>query len=392
MTAKVRYREERGIWEVIAHYQGKRVRQRCESEAEAIALADDINARIKAGGVATSKVFQKRRKEILRFGAYADKWVSEMRKSKRKETTVDRYDSCLRIHLKPEFENDAIEYLDYARIKVFCLQKAASLSRDSVRLIIATLRLILKEAMREGIIQNNPASGLGEFYGEATDDEVDPFTRNELGRILAHSKKSGFFEFVLTLARTGMRFGEARALRWQDVDFRKKRIRVVRNWPAHGGITVPKTQRSRREIDMSPQLAAALKALRARRKAEYLSRGKSEIPELVFLSPGAIRKEGRRLEGQPINYTNFRSRCWDKVLAAAKVRYRGIHHLRHTYATQLLAPEDGSNPANVFYVSRQLGHAKNTMTLDTYTHWIQESSTREADRLDAEIPEVEEGK
>ncbi len=87
----------------------------------------------------------------------------------------------------------------------------------------------------------------------------------------------------------------------------------------------------------------------------------------------------------PSRYANFRHKCWDLLLKKAEVRPRGIHHLRHTYATHMLL-----SGANVFYVSRQLGHSKNTMTLDTYTHWIQESNARKVDRLDAEIPEVKE--
>ena len=80
-----------------------------------------------------------------------------------------------------------------------------------------------------------------------------------------------------------------------------------------------------------------------------------------------------------IRSKNFRERVWGPLLKALGLRYRKVHAIRHTYATLMIL--DG---ASLVYVQRQLGHSSITITVDTYTHWIEAAgrgNVLEVDRL-----------
>jgi integrase len=214
--------------------------------------------------------------------------------------------------------------------------------------------------------------GLGRYTRKPTleeEHEVEPFTPAELNRLLekAQQFRPRYYEFLLLLARTGLRFGEARALQWSDLDLDNGRLHVKRNWPASGKLALPKTKKSKRTVDLSPQTVQALRSLRARGNEEALKK-RHKLEGWVFLSS----------IGKPIQYSAFRRRTWDALLKKAKLRGRGIHTLRHTFATHLLMA--GVSPV---YVARQLGHSRVTTTMNVYAHWIEEQGqVREVNRLD----------
>ncbi len=67
------------------------------------------------------------------------------------------------------------------------------------------------------------------------------------------------------------------------------------------------------------------------------------------------------------------------------LQYRNVHAIRHTYATRMIMAG-----ANLVYVRKQLGHSTIGLTVDLYTHWIQEADrgrTLEVERL---IPQPDE--
>lgn len=66
---------------------------------------------------------------------------------------------------------------------------------------------------------------------------------------------------VTLMAFTGMRWGEASALRWGDINFELREISVYRgNW--RGAEALPKTPRSRRKVPLPDQVAGVLEQMR----------------------------------------------------------------------------------------------------------------------------------
>ena len=373
----VKVRRWKDGWYVVVHMRGRRKVKKFQDEPSARAFADHLTAYLKIHGEEGLKLLGRKPKpEAWTFERYAGKWLKEIQASSLKPSTIDRYASSLKVHLIPFFGRLHLEDINYALLKNFCLEKANSSSRHGVRLMISALRVVLKEAGREGLIPANPVTSLGKFFGTRTAgrEQPDPFTRSEIADILEKisERSPEYYEWVLCALRTGLRFGEQRALKWEDIDFRRRVIHVRRNWPVGQAMTTPKTRAGIRQVDMSPELTQTLRKLRTRRKTRYLSMGTPEIPEWVFLSKS----------DRTIHHRNLMRRIWRRALAAAQVRYRHWHNLRHTFASQLLIA--GVSP---LYVAKQLGHAQLSTTMNVYAHWIDEggSGSRGVDVLDRAI-------
>src|SRR5690242_9895014 len=130
---------------------------------------------------------------------------------------------------------------------------------------------------------------------------------------------------------SGLRRGEALALRWSDLDLAKRTLRVDRNLvvdPEANRLVWqrPKTAKSRRTIDLDPTTVEALKRHRKRQAAERLAAdvhnvwptGKDPAVDLVFTDE----------VGQPINPHTV-SRRFDAAVKRAKVERIRLHDCRH---------------------------------------------------------------
>lgn len=122
---------------------------------------------------------------------------------------------------------------------------------------------------------------------------------------------------------------------------------------------------------MSPQLVTALLAWRRVQRKRWLKKGQT-MPPWVFSS----------LEGTALEERNVRH-VFSRLLEKSEIRQVRIHDLRHSYATLLLQAG-----APITYVSAQLGHRDDSITLRVYAHYLPDASQREADRLDVLHPDA----
>lgn len=116
-----------------------------------------------------------------------------------------------------------------------------------------------------------------------TDDEPNALSANELGQMLVAMREHepAWYPLFATMAMTGMRFGEASALQWKDIDFEVGKISVRRN-QVRGMIGTPKTRGSNRTIPVVRELAAILQ--------EHACRLRTCSPEMVWMFPSASGK------------------------------------------------------------------------------------------------------
>lgn len=217
------------------------------------------------------------------------------------------------------------------------------------------LYAIFSEAQSDGLVADNPVRHVRRL-AEPT-PEVDPFTLEEVARILAQARDQERAVFTLLLL-TGMRPGEALGLRWDDVDFERNEVRVRRTLSRYG-LGAPKTRGSVREVEMLPLVRETLLEQRAR---SMLAGG------FVFVNE----------RGGPLDETNLRERIWRRLLSRAGLRYRPLYHCRHTYATLELA-----NLEHPLFVSRQLGHSTPETTFRRYARFMKRvpGTGRLAERL-----------
>lgn len=144
---------------------------------------------------------------------------------------------------------------------------------------------------------------------------------------------------------TGLRWGEATALRVRDVDLERQRLDVRRAFVDVAGKLVEGTPKSHqaRTVPLLPSIAADLRPLVDGRDRD----------ELVFVSP----------EGTPLRVANFRHRVWMRLVQAVGLQGLTIHGLRHTAASLYIS---AGTPPKV--VQRILGHGSVIITMDLYGH------------------------
>ena len=293
---------------------------------------------------------------------YNERWLAAV-ETEISPRTLESYKQLLKVHIVPAFGRARLRELSRGMIKAFLVRKRhAGLSKNSVRLIRATLSVMLSDAADDGILLANPALHLGRRQRGRSDKlnavdrthSIRPMSQDQLGAFLAAAKKRTpvYAPLFLHLAHTGLRPGEAFALQWDDLDLATRRLRVVRALSA-GRIGPPKTGGAR-TVDVSETLAKALRRLQLARKREKLERGWKEMPPWVFCTEA----------GTPLDESRVRKN-FVEALEEAKLSGFRVYDLRHTFASVLLAQR-----APITYVAAQLGHSRPTTTLQFYAHWI----------------------
>jgi integrase len=237
------------------------------------------------------------------------------------------------------------------------------------------LSVLLGDAVDDGIIATNPALQMGRRRRKRADSlsqaerlrRVRPMSSEQLAAFLKAALRTEhhrLYPLFLTLARAGLRPGEAFGLQWDDVDFVERTLHVERSY-SRGSLDTTKTGESRR-VDMSQELARVLRRLEVGRAAETLRRGWKARPPWVFCSE----------VGTPRDLYNV-TRVFKRTLKAASLPNFRLYDLRHTFATLLLAQS-----APITYVAAQLGHSKPTTTLQWYAHWLPSGRRGFVDALD----------
>jgi integrase len=385
MGVKVREKVKgSGEWWVFINHQGRRRAKRVgvgksgKKAAELAALK--ISARLAEGdtGPLEQRSVSALAASVPTLKEYADRWLETVGSVRLRPSTVDQYRNRLRVRIYPTLGRLRLTSLtrEAVRSALGDMVRAGNLrtpdrpvARATVREALTTLSTILSTAVEDGLLPANPCARLRKQIGNTGGQEaheVEVFTRSELTRLLAVAERDYpvWYPFVLCLARTGMRLGEVVALRWADVDLESRGI-LVRRSQRKGRISEPKNGKARR-VDVSGQLATALRGHKSLQAAEAALRG-SELPERVFSTP----------TGQVVADDAFRNNAWATILRRAGLRYRKPHTLRHTYASLLI---DMGQPLP--YVQHQLGHHSAGFTLKVYGHLLPRGDRRAVDALD----------
>lgn len=176
----------------------------------------------------------------LTLRAYADTWMKAKRASGLKHTTLLRYDSILRVHVWPVFGSLPLAEVNRAKVR----ELVGSLSDSgrkpkTIKNVLSCLSALYTDAIEDGHVQHNPALKTSKLIktGKRGED-MDTFNHEEECRVLqkAQEKCPHYYPFILLLFRTGMREGEAFALR-PEVTGPPQAVRVD-STQFHGGAII----------------------------------------------------------------------------------------------------------------------------------------------------------
>jgi len=382
MGVKLRKRGRK--WYVFVDYKGKRKAKCVGTRQAAEEVRRQLEARLALGDVG---FLADHRKPVPTFKNYAEGWLDTYAEVECKASTKRSYEQLLRVHVTPHFGEKKITEIRREDVKRFLADLsqstrevdgsiAAKFSKNTLRLIMCSLRTVLNAAIEDGLIENNPAARMGRFTrSEKPERRASAMTRPEAEKFLEGVSElcSEWSPFFLTALRAGLRKGELLALKWGDIQFGEgpddsnRYILVQRNYSL-GRFTTPKSKKSRR-VDLSRQLRATLLELRDSKLLAAMLAGKSSVADdLVFPSQA----------GTVIKPDNIVPRYMEPALEKAGLRRFRFHYLRHTFGSLLI--QDG---ASLAYVKEQMGHSSIQITVDTYGHLVPGADISWVDRLDS---------
>jgi integrase len=245
----------------------------------------------------------------------------------RKRSTIGGYASIISTHIVPFFGQRAVDRIERGDVEGFAqaLARAGAAANTRVN-VLNLLSAMFDLAVDRGWVVRNPVRGVPRPRGGSADPDIRYLTIDEVEALLraVPSDELGRTErpLYLTAAMTGMRQGELLALRWGDVDWEAKRIRVRRSY-VRGEFGTPKSRRSSRSVPLTDRLAAEL-------QHHWGSSPNQRDVDLVFAHP-ASRKHDTPLDGSKV------LKRFKRALVRAGVREVRFHDLRHTFGTRMAA-------------------------------------------------------
>lgn len=300
-------------------------------------------------------------------------------RSELRTRTDETYESLYKNHIKDKIGKRKLKDVRYSDILEFYLHilNTEDLSGSTLDNIHTILSYIYKMAMRDNLVTMNPV------YGANTDAKRKANKIPKKRHALTEKEQKIFTNYILKNARysfevplmifllgTGCRIGEAGALTWKDVDFKKNTIHVAKTLvKIKGGyrINPPKTEAGDRII---PIFSSVKQALIKRRKYQF-KYGKSNYvidgyEDFVFTSK----------QNCPLNASAFCTflksivnRYNKEEIGKAKQECREPellpditpHVFRHTFASRLC-----ENESDLKLIQSIMGHTTIAMTLNVY--------------------------
>lgn len=228
---------------------------------------------------------------------YLDEW-QRAKRAGLKPTTAAAYADSIRAHVVPRIGGVPLQKVDGALLDSFYADLLdhgrrdglGGLSAKTVRNLHGILNKAFRDAVRWRRLARNPAEAASPPAKRSPETLI--WSPEQLRTFLEQVREDRHYALWLLAATTGLRRGELAGLRWCDIDLDRRQIRVVesRVIAKHQQVTgLPKSERSRRTINVD---AATLMALRLWRKCqaeEHLVMGRGLAGE-----PAGVHRAHRR--------------------------------------------------------------------------------------------------
>jgi integrase len=274
-----------------------------------------------------------------------------------KPKTIRTYEHALETYVYPLLGHRKLSSLKRADIQGFIEEmRATGASPSTVHNRLDPLRVIVRRAIDNDELMVDPCARL-----------KLPVVRNNRTRIEAPAMAEALIAalpepeqaFWALAFYAGLRRGELRALRVDDVDFDAGLVRVRRGWDDVEGEIKPKTFAGKRDVPMMGELRRICRAhkLQTGRHGSQLFLGRTPVDPFY---PSTVRARARK--------------AWE----AAGLEPLTAHEARHCAASYMIACG-----LDWKKVSEFLGHTDVRTTFNRYGKLVEEDLSEAAERLDA---------
>jgi len=286
---------------------------------------------------------------------------------RRAPSTMREYRRIMRERIGPAIGEVPLTKLTTQRLDEFyrALEREEGLKSGSIHQIHTLINSSLKQAVKWGWLEHNVAANT--TRPPVRTRETEPPSIKQVKEILATADAgSDVYATMFRLAiATGMRRGELAGLKWADLDFDSRKLRVRRAISTGDGIHEKTTKSGRnRRMTLDAGTVQMLSDFEATVRQRAIDAGYELRSDAYMFS--------HQIEGvTPVHPDNI-SKTFERIRGEHEsVR---LHDLRHAHATQLIA-----NGVDIPTVSKRLGHEKVSTTLDIYAHVLDENDDEAAD-------------
>jgi len=325
-------------------------------------------------------------------GEFLASWLENTVRASVRPKTYRSYEQMVRNHLAktvppeewkerklddvPGLKDVQLSKLTLQRLQQFFNQKVtAGNSPALVKYLRVVLRIALNEALKSDLIVRNVAELATPPKVETR--EIVPFTAEQAGRFLKAAMGHRLEALFTVGLAIGLRSGECSALQWSDVDLDAgtvavrhtlQRVRQPDEKKGHLVMLPPKSQKSRRTLDLPATCVTIIRAHLDRQQQERKTAG-SRWKDTGYVFTSTI--------GTPIDDRKILKE-FNALVKAAGVPKQRFHDLRHACVSLLRAQ---GVPTKV--IADILGHSDIRLTQNVYQHVYSEAKRAAADTMNA---------
>lgn len=231
-----------------------------------------------------------------------------------------------------------------------------------------TLFNMLEFAKENDVILSNPCKKSVKSDMGKPSQKKEALTIDTQKKFLEYAKGQSYENQYRFILQTGLRTGELIGLKWEDIDFTKKTVKIQRSMEYRHSVGEwrsgePKSKSGYRTIPLTDEAIRILIAQKEKNK--NIKEIQEEWSEFIFLS----RK------GEPVKNSAYDTALF-KICDKAEINRFSMHVLRHTFATRCI--EGGMMPKTL---QKILGHSNIGITMNLYVHITEEEKQKEIDKV-----------
>lgn len=311
------------------------------------------------------------------FEYVADKWLNKRYRETVKDSTyLNTSNVFFKLHIIPALGDYKINRIDKLILEGIIRTWTDEFIKHRYNLVVNYTKRVFKYALQEGYIDSNPFDLVhipikrdanntnnqsdGQFYDR---DEVIEF----LDECESYGENGDFwYTFFRFMIFTGVRSGEIRALRWEDINLDKGLVYISKTLSVRLNEETDKTEMYLSGSTKNNEDRTITLDRITIEHLQKLKEGKKE-KELVF---PALRNSESYMHGQAA------SNAMRNIIRKGKLKEIKMHELRHTHCSLLF-----DAGVNIKEVQKRLGHKDVKITLNIYTHVTKDRQNEVADKL-----------